>query len=151
MGEHNVRETKRERFVNNKWAFDDVFGDPFAVPEPTNGHYQTLKSRGAVAAMKNNFDEGKATRNPAAPNIMDFFCDVEKVVNDNLTPDEVRKFVNTYFYEKPDGEFNQKERTDVEQRLGRVLRAKKISPVRRYFTTIRGRIAKCKQSKQPTK
>lgn len=140
MSEQHV--TKHERFIDNKWAFDDIFGDPFATPEPMTGHYQTLKSRGAVAAMKNNFDEGKATRNPAAPNIMDFFCDVEKVVNSSLTPDEYQKFVNTYIYENPDGGFTSKERTDVEQRLGRILRAKKISPVRRYFTTIRGQVPK---------
>lgn len=147
MGEQNVRETKHERFVDNKWAFDDVFGDPFTTPEPMSGHYQTLKSRGAVAAMKNNFDEGKATRNPAAPNIMDFFCDVEKVLSQHLTPDESVKFVHTYILEDQDQGFTQKERTDVEQRLGRVLRAKKISPVRRYFTSIRGKVEKCKQSK----
>lgn len=134
MGEINL--TKRDLFAANKRAFVDIFGDPFATPEPIPGHYQTLKGRGPVAAMKNNFDEGKATRNPASPNIIDFFCDVERIIDDTLTDGERVKFRDTYLYEET-GRLTQDERTDIEQRLGRVLRAKAVSPVRRYFTVLR--------------
>jgi hypothetical protein len=130
------RETSRTLFAANKNAFDDIFGDPFAK-EPLTGHYQILKSRSSVEAMKNNFDEGKATRNTASPNIIDFFCDVDKVVADTLTEDEHHRFILTYILEVSDGGLTQKERMDIEQRLGRILRAKKISPVRRYFQVVR--------------
>lgn len=120
----------------NRDAFVDVFGDPFNKPEPTPGQYQTFKGRGPIAAMTNNFDEGKATRNPAAPSILDFFCDVENILTRNLSPQEKAKFIETYFYEV-DGALTTKERNEIEQKLGRLFRARKICPVTRYFRTIR--------------
>lgn len=139
MGANLMNETGRERFAANKRAFDDVFGDPFAKPEPITGQYQALKSRGPVAAMKNNFDEGKSTRNPATPNIIDFFCDVERVAKRTLTAPEWDKFVDVYLYEDSEVGFTQKERSGIEQRLGRMFRANKISPISRYFTSTRRR------------
>lgn len=138
--ENQTHVTGRERFASNKRAFTDVFGDPFAKPEPVTGHYQSLKSRGPVAAMKNNFDEGKATRNPASPNIIDFFCDVERVVADTLTQSEVDKLMDTYIYELGEGIFTEDERSNVEQQIGRIFRAKGISPVSRYFKSTRQKI-----------
>lgn len=129
--------TRKELEAANKRAFDDVFGDPFAKPEPFTGQYQILKGRGAIAAMKNNFDEGKATRVPAAPNLMDFFCDVENIVSRNLDPVEQVKFEATYIFEAGPNQFTPKERVEIEQRVGRLLRARKISPVTRYFRVIR--------------
>ena len=134
--------TRSELYEANRQAFVDVFGDPSVQPEPTIGHYQSLKGRGLVAAMKNNFDEGKATRNTAAPNIIDFFCDVESIVTRNLDKGEVEKFVDTYIYEAGEGGLTDKERSGIEQRLGRLLRARKISPVSRYFRAVRKKNAK---------
>lgn len=87
--------------------------------------------------MKNNFDEGKATRNPATPNIIDFFCDVENIVSRNLDHAEQIKFAETYIYECGPNQFTDKERSDIEQKLGRLFRARKISPASRYFKTVR--------------
>lgn len=131
------KRSRSELFVAYKRAFEDVFGDPLAKPESFSGQYQILKSRGQVAAMKNNFDEGKATRNPASPHIIDFFCDVENIVTRNLSADELERFTNTYIYELRDGGLTDQERSDIEQRLGRLFRARKISPVNRYFKTVR--------------
>lgn len=120
-----------------KQAFAEVFGDPYAEPEQRVGQYQTYKGRGLIQAMKNNFDEGKATRNPASPIAMDFFCDVDRVVSDTLTEDERERFIDVYIEESDEHSLNKQQRTDIEQRIGRVLREKGVSPVRKYFTTVR--------------
>lgn len=130
--------TRSEMLAANKRAFDDVFGDPFAKPESFTGQYQIFKSRGAIAAMKNNFNEGKATCVPAAPNLIDFFCDVENIVSRNLDPIEQVAFEATYIFEEEGlNQFTPKERVEIEQRLGRLLRARSISPVVRYFKVVR--------------
>lgn len=131
-----LNETRREIYSANKRAFDDVIGDPFAKPEPIQGQYQILKSRGLIAAMKTNFDEGKATRNPATPRLMDFFCDVENVIARNLDSEQQAKFTEAYLYEDEDA-LTTAERSDIEQKLGRLFRARKISPVSRYFRAVR--------------
>lgn len=120
----------------NRLAFVDVLGDPTATPEPIPGHYQTLKSRGLVAALQTNFDEGKGTRNPATPSLLDFFCDVELILNDLLSESERTKFHNTYILEE-ETQFTTQERKKIEDRLGRAFRSKGISPVRRYFKVLR--------------
>lgn len=131
-------------FAANRQAFVDVFGDSTAKPESITGHYHTLKSRGLVAAMKNNFDEGKSTRNNATPNIIDFFCDVENLVTRNLTKEEVGKFEDTFIFEFKEGVFTPKERTEIEQKIGKLLRVRKISPVSRYFSVTRQKLDKCR-------
>ena len=135
--EKNVNKTKSGSASANRRAFVDVFGDPAAKPEAIPGHYQTFKGRGPVAAMKNNFGEGKATRNPASPNIIDFFCDVDRTVEKTLTGDEQEKFLSRYIYEDDDHGLTQAEQNDIEQRLGKAFRESGISPVTRYFTAIR--------------
>lgn len=135
-GQPNV--TRSEIFAANKQAFNDVFGDPFAKPESLSGQYQLLKGRGYVAAMQYT-DESKATRNTARPTLMDFFCDVENVLTRNLSKEEHAKFIECFLYEVG-GVLTDKERSDIEQRLGRLFRARKISPVSRYFKTIRQKI-----------
>lgn len=126
------------RAAENKLAFDQIIGDPFSKPEPTTGHYVTFKSRGIVKAMTNNFEEGAVTRNPAAPNITDFLCDVERTLELALSEAEFKKFVDTYFYEKTGKDaFTQRERGRIEQRIGQALRENSISPVSKYFTSIR--------------
>lgn len=131
-----IKISRSEIEAANRQAFIDVFGDPFAKPEPIPGQYQLLKSRGVVAAMKNNFDEGKATRNPARPSLMDFFCDVENLITRNLNSEHQGKFNEAYLYEV-EGALTNKERYGIEQKVGRLLRARKISPVSRYFKTVR--------------
>jgi hypothetical protein len=150
MSDSNVsRERSRERFLANKRAFDDVIGDPYAYPLPITGHYITLKSRSSIAAMNNNFDEGKATRNPATPNIIDFFCDVERILTLNLqTEVEVGKFTRTYITEDDLGEiFTAPERTKLEQEIGKAFRVYSIAPVSKYFTTIRQKTGDRKERK----
>lgn len=129
----------RERWIENKTAFDDVMGDPFAYPEPFAGQYQKLKSRSSIMAVQNDLDVGKATLNPARPNAVDFFCDVEHAIESVLSPEEVVKFVATYIFEV-DSILTPQERSKLEQRVGRVFRQRRLSPVARYFTAIRMRI-----------
>lgn len=126
----------RTSYAVAKQAFVDVFGDPYTQPEPMVGHYQTYKSRGLVQAMKNNFDEGKATRNPASPNVVDFYCDVERILETTLSADELDKFWLAYIEEDLTA-LSDNERHSIELRIGRKLRERGISPVRRYFTSIR--------------
>lgn len=124
-------------FSYNKNAFDDVIGDPFA-PEPIEGHYSKLQKRSDVRVAVNDFDIGKATRNTAQPNIMDFVCDVERLVDAGLTGDvkKIRAFQKTYITEES-VEFSTEERVTIEQSLGKLFRRYKLSPVSKYFQTIR--------------
>lgn len=150
MSDSNVsRERSRERFLANKRAFDDVIGDPYAYPEPITGHYITLKSRSSIAAMNNNFDEGKSTRNPASPNVIDFFCDVERILGSIISTDDLLgKFTRTYITEDDLGEvFTPDERTRFEQEIGKRFRIYNIAPVSKYFTTIRQRTGDRKERK----
>ena len=126
-----------EQFRYNKIAFDDVIGDPFAKPEPIDGQFFTLSRRSTINVMDNNFDLGKGTRNAAQPSAIDFFCDVERAISDELTPAEAIKFRNTYVWETVDDAFTPKERMNIEQRLGKLFRNRKLSPVTKYFKTIR--------------
>lgn len=131
-----TRARRAEEFQANKRAFDDVMGDPTAIPEPIDGHYNTLRSRSSIKVAKNNFGEGQATANPARPNVIDFACDVENVINSVIKDKNVlQSFTNTYIFGSV--ELNQKERTVLEQQIGKVFRNRGISPVSRYFTTIR--------------
>lgn len=139
MSDSNITsDYDRERFIDNKFAFDEVVGDPFAVPEPIDGHYYILKSRGPVAAMKNNFDEGKATVNPATPNPIDFFCDVERTIEDALEdPKTIGTFFDIYIDQSTEVGFDNEQRVDVEQKVGALFRKRHISPVSKYFRTTR--------------
>lgn len=132
------RASNTTAFQDNKAAFDEIIGDPFAVPDAITGHYTALKNRSSIAATKNNFDEGSATTNPARPNPIDFFCDVELIVVMILKEDDlVAKFEDTYIFESTEDAFTVQERADLEQRLGRAFRKHGISPVSRYFTIIK--------------
>lgn len=139
MADSNVTRARiKSIYADNKIAFEDVFGDPFGVPDPTDGHYYSLKTRGLIAAMNNNFDEGKATRNAAMPSILDFFCDVDRVVEDVLTQASDRqRFIDTYITQIAIDALTQKQRSDIEQAMGKLFLSRRISPVTRYFKVIR--------------
>lgn len=126
-----------EQFRYNKIAFDDVIGDPYAKPEPIDGQFFLMSRRSTINVMDNNFDLGSGTRNAAQPSVTDFFCDVERTISDALTPDEVVKFLDTYVWEVEGHEFTPKERMHIEQKLGKLFRQRKLSPVTKYFKTIR--------------
>ncbi len=141
MDSNLSRARARERWMENKLAFDDIIGDPFAWPEPVIGQYHKLKSRSSVMAIKNS-DEGRATLNPARPNVIDFFCDVEHAIESVLSPEELYKFVDTYITESTETAFTPQERSKIEQRVGKIFRQRKLAPVARYFTAMRMRISK---------
>ena len=133
----NVSRVRRaDRFAENKAAFDDVIGDPYAFPEPIDGQYARYKQRSSIRVANNDFDSGHATPNVLRPSPLDFFCDVERAVEDALTEDEKTKFLQTYIWEEGKA-FTQQERIDIEQRVGQVLRDRKISPVTLYFRVTR--------------
>ncbi len=138
----NIEEYNEEAALN-KAAFDDVIGDPFAFkngePEPIMGQYMRLQQRGSIQAMNNNFDLGKGTRNPAQPLVQDFLCDVDKIVQKayELDSDSYKKFLETYIYESEDKHYTARDRMKIEQKLGRLFRKHKLSPVNRYFVTTR--------------
>lgn len=143
---------KNDRFRENQAAFEDVIGNPFALEEVT-GHYITVNTRSTIRAMDNNFDLGKGTGNAARPSFVDFSCDVERVIDLGLVrlangDKDVAKtlqvvFVNTYITEDNTGlQFNAKERSELEQVMGRLFLARHISPVSRYFLTIRQKLSR---------
>lgn len=128
-----------EEFKFNKDAFNDVIGDPFGIPEPVQGHYMKLQQRSSIQVSKNEFDMGKATRNTAQPNVIDFVCDVDRIVNAGLVELGLRltDFEETYIIESTEDTFTAKERMQIEQKIGKLFRSHKLSPVSKYFTTIR--------------
>lgn len=133
---HNIEAYNMEYSINRS-AFTDVLGDPFAQPEPLEGHYASLKKRSSIRVADNNFDSGKATRNTAQPSMTDFFCDVERTVTTSLDKETAQKVVDTYIFEITEDAFTPKERAAIEQTLGKAFRRHKLSPVSKYFTTIR--------------
>lgn len=134
---NKTRVGNRERFQENKSAFVDVFGDPFAKPEPIEGSYTRLKRRSTIQ-VQHISDETHDTKNPMKPNIYDYFCDVERAVDDALTDtDTQRRFVETYITEESTNALTQSERTKIEQEIGKRLRVRKITPSTRYFKVIR--------------
>lgn len=126
-----------EEFRYNKVAFEDVIGDPYAKPEPIDGKYFTLARRSTINVMDNNFDLGKGTRNAAQPSVIDFFCDVDRTLTDTLTSAEMTKFMEVYVLESNPDALTPKERLQIEQKLGKLFRNRKLSPVTKYFKTIR--------------
>jgi hypothetical protein len=130
----------RTRYAHNREAFVEVFGDPTAADEETPGYYNSLRVRSSIRAAKNNFDEGRGTSNPARPNVIDFCCDVESAIKSvikerNLLIKFQKTYINDFITDTQ--ELKQEERIDLEQRIGRLLLVRGISPVARYFTSIR--------------
>jgi hypothetical protein len=134
------------RAAKNKRAFDDVLGDPFAYPEQIDGHYMMLKSRSSLA-IADSEQKSKSPVNQARPNPIDFGCDVEAAVEDGLkvfidrektyTLSDIKEvFDNTYLLGTGDI-FSQQERAKLEQDIGQILVSRGISPVSKYFTTIK--------------
>jgi hypothetical protein len=149
MPKYNPRphkRTKKPKFAENRRAFVDVFGDPTAQPEAIPGQYQTLKSRGNMVSALGNTGEGKTTKNLASPCIVDFFCDVDKVLWLELNEIECRRFAETFIYEDDRGGLTAQERNNIEQRLGRLFRLRGISPVVRYFMAFRKKHVKENQN-----
>jgi len=133
MGETN---NKRSRKQANRKAFIDVLGDPFAIPEPIDGWYNRMKNCSSVTSMKKTIEQ-KCTINPAKPTAMDFYCDVERIIQEEIT-DKIllHKFIKTYIVGETDL-LSASQRSQLEQRIGQLFRDYKISPVSKYFTTIR--------------
>lgn len=139
---------RSERWGTNKRAFDEIIGDPYAKPEPIQGQYSAMKSRSSVpiANIKGSLAESK---NAARPSPVDFFCDVESAVEDGLntyTKEFIgwryeNMFINTYIVEDASYPiFNQKERSKLEQIIGKIFVERGISPSSKYFTCIRRKI-----------
>lgn len=132
-------EKRRQKESEYKKAFDDVIGDPYALGEPLEGNYITLKCRSSVP----NTDyekESSATPNQARPSILDFAIDVEKSVSLGLSNLNVlsevfwKVYVEGYHEDKL---LTQGQRTQLESKIGRIFLEQGISPVRNYFKVIR--------------
>jgi DNA-binding phage protein len=142
MSENADANYNRTQHAKNRKAFEDILGDPFAMPDSIDGHYHRMKFRSLLMAAKFDFDEGTVTANSAKPTAVDFYCDVELMVREVITDEEsFMKFIETYLT-KPDGltDLTAIERDFYEQRLGRMFRARGISPVAKYFTAIRQQV-----------
>jgi hypothetical protein len=142
-----------EEFKFNKNAFDDVIGDPFAVPEPVQGNLDRMKKRSSILVANNDFDSGHATRNTAQPSHTDFFCDVDHMISLAFDGDkkEIARFEATYITEDSETLYTPKERQVLEQTLGKLFRRNGISPVSKYFLTIRQSIGEKRQHGKPRK
>jgi hypothetical protein len=131
---------RSKKWARNKSAFDEVIGDPYAYPEPIQGHYAMLKSRSSISVAGAD-QSSPSPVNRARPTAVDFFVDVDGVIEDAMTTigdNAFDTFLNTYVYEDDSKSvFNQKERAKIEQLVGNILVERKISPTTKYFTTIK--------------
>ena len=139
--------TQRERRAANKRAFDEVIGDPYSM-EDLPGQYSILRNKDVIKAVDNsNIDMMTHTEvNPAVPNPIDFICDVESAIEDgcrkyatahSLPAQYVMSdFYDSYIWQNYKA-LDQKQRAEIEQVIGQILIARKISPVVRYFTAIK--------------
>lgn len=142
------RDRKSERAAKNKKAFNEIIGDPYAYPEPIEGHYSTLRNSSGVRVAGLEYPTSSSPVNGARPNVVDFFCDVDAAIRDglevfnknDLAPSPLEKldeiFQNTYVTEIG-MRFSQQDRAVLEQHIGRILVARHISPTSKYFTTIK--------------
>ena len=134
----------RRRATVNREAFDEIMGDPLGADE-IDGYYNTMRHRSILSATRSNFGEGAATINAARPNAIDFVVDVEAVIMKVLGDDPklLHNFIQSYIMGTTEtlqkSLLTQTERGYLEQRLGRLFLAHGISPVIRYFTTVRRR------------
>jgi hypothetical protein len=144
---NNGNSNQRERLARNKEAYDEVIGDPYSKHDIV-GQYISLRTRSSIKAVDNGSTDGCiGTANTARPNVVDFVCDVEAAIEDGLRryiessyhsslESLERAFIATYL--TCEGEYlNQRQRSDIEQIIGQLLIARKISPVVRYFTALR--------------
>lgn len=140
------RDRNAEKAAKFKRAFDEIIGNPYSKPDPTEGHYSMLKSRSSLAIAEPE-RKAKTPVNEARPSAIDFFIDVDAAVADGLDvfgrtwrePDQVDFiFQSTYFTEDQKYyHFTQQERAEVEQAIGQLLVYRGISPAAKYFTAIR--------------
>lgn len=132
-------------YAKRKGAFNEVIGDPYGYPEPIEGHYTLLKNKSSTAIVEPN-QKSPSPINQAKPNAIDFAVDVEAAVREGLVlfghtdirqiDHLLRMFYNTYITEI--GEvFDQQERAQIEQTIGYIFLKNGISPVMRYFTTVK--------------
>lgn len=128
----------RVRYADYKAAFVEVLGDP-SSPDTPEGAYSEYKRRSAMRIAEIN-DLGHGSVNPAKPLVNDFFCDVENVVKEVIPDLQVRQlFWNTYLMEEPDL-FTHAELSRFEREIGKKFIARRITPVSRYFRSIRQRL-----------
>jgi hypothetical protein len=134
-------------FSLNRNAFVDVIGDPFAIPEPVQGNRDRLIKRSSIMVATNDFDSGHATRNAAQPSQTDFICDIDRIIDIGFNSDtiQIAKFYATYITEEADDLFTAKERQVIEQTLGKLFRKHSLSPVSKYFQTVRTKLGEKRQ------
>lgn len=128
----------RARHAAYKKAFTEILGDPFALEE-IEGQYNEMRRKCPMHIQRLN-GLGHETKNPAKPNAMDFYCDVERVIEEVVDTNLLPKFEKIYIMGDIDNpQLSQAQRNRLEQRIGKLLIAHKIYPVRDYFKTIRKR------------
>jgi len=81
-------------------------------------------------------ETGRCSLNSATPNAIDFQCDVMKAVEDEIKDKNLLiKVIGTYILFED--LLSQQDRTKIEQRLGKIFIARSLSPISKYFTTIK--------------
>jgi hypothetical protein len=142
---NRTRVLNKERNARNRRAFEEVFGDPFFDPS-FQGQYQGLQS--SAASLRGTALEPLTggSVNPSKPNLIDYFCDVENITtialtNSHQTEAEREKaladFTETYIHETTTTAYTPEQRSNLELRIGSLLLAYGISPITRYFRTVR--------------
>jgi hypothetical protein len=148
---NKTREEKNRRKAIYKAAFVEVLGDPWQ--EDCEGAYNILSRRSAITVVESQFGLSPTTPNAARPLSMDFFCDVESVLHevlDDMYSDgkpALERFKITYGngdIDDPDALSGRvgasSQRNIIEQKIGKLLWVRGISPVKKYFSAKRYRL-----------
>src|ERR1035441_5056659 len=98
MDTNLTRVKKKKDWTKNKQAFDQILGDPFA-PEPIDGIYNILHNSSSISSIEGTFGEQEGTIDTSKPTVLDFFCDVDMVVDSCINDRFIRdKFYWTYVF-----------------------------------------------------
>jgi hypothetical protein len=142
MDTNSTRVKKKKDWTKNKQAFDQILGDPFA-PEPVDGIYNTLHNSSSISSIEGTFGEAEGTVDTSKPTVLDFFCDVDMVVDACINDRFIRdKFYWTYVFgytDEPERTLPKGLRNSLEQQIGKVLLSRGIAPIKRYFTVTKRR------------
>jgi len=111
------------QFHYNKIAFDEIID-----------WYIQLKTNTTLSSI--DFSKGEQeSPNPIKPNSSDFFIDVEHTIRNVLFNNHIlTKFYETYIL---GNDTLGKQKTWIEQKIGKEFRKRNISPLGEYFKTMR--------------
>lgn len=129
---NKTRLRKKKEQQLNKEAFYEIVGNPSS---DVDGIYFTIQQRSSMGTIEAKIGQMTETANPLKPSISDFICDVENAIEDVCdNAISLAQFYSTFGSPGKRPPFSKMEKNQIIQKVGKLLRMRGISPVKRYFT-----------------